>query len=315
MWKVVVPSDVLPLALPGEVAQVDRLEPHEQAAQPGPYRLFEQAGCEHRVDGTGGLPDPAEAGHPVEQRRGEAPVAEQVVVEEVQVPPGQPVDLGERGVHRLRVEGLPALEERVLIAEVAVVRAAARDHDRVRYQVPVPLDQVPPDRREADQRAVARDVARACLTAPEIIEEHRPGVLAWPEEDRVGVRGGLVRQRGDVQPAEGDEDAAGPVRVGQLVGAAGRRDVDLDHHEVGPVAVEVQPLHVLVPDPHLVVRAQVPGQGRQPQRGKQRVLDRPEERAGRLGQRRQDHRDAHEKEARTRMWSIRVRAVRILVSS
>jgi hypothetical protein len=37
---------------------------------------------------------PAHAAHPVEQGSGEAPVAEQVVVQEVQVPAGKPLDLG-----------------------------------------------------------------------------------------------------------------------------------------------------------------------------------------------------------------------------
>ena len=291
----VVAPDVLPLPLSRKVLRVHRLEADEQAAQSGRRGPLQQVGGEHRVDGTGGLPDPSHAAHPVEERGREAPVAEQVVVEEVQVPSGQPVDLRQRGVDRLRVERLPAVEERVLVAEVAVVRAAAGHHDRVRYQVPVPLDQVPPDRRQPVERPLPRLIPPPRFTAAEVVEEHRPGVLTRPEKHRVGVRGGLVGQRGHVQPAERDEHAAGTVRVGQLVRAAGRGDVDLDHHEVGPVVVEVEPPHVLVPDPHLVVRAQVPGQRRQAQRREQRVFDRPEERAGRLGQRRQDHGHPHGK--------------------
>jgi hypothetical protein len=56
-----------------------------------------------------------------------------VVVEEVEVTAGKALDLGERLVHALRVEAAPALEEGVSVAEVAMVRAAARDDDRVRH--------------------------------------------------------------------------------------------------------------------------------------------------------------------------------------
>jgi hypothetical protein len=106
------------------------------------------------------------------------------------------------------------------------------------------------------------------------------------------VPGGLVRQRGDVQPAEADVRAPGAVVVGQLVGAPRRGDVDLDHHQVRLVG-EVDLLHVLVGHRHLVVRVEVPGERGQAERREQRVLDRTEERRGRLGQGRQDHLDAH----------------------
>jgi hypothetical protein len=52
------------------------------------------------------------------------------------------------------------------------------------------------------------------------------------------VRGGLVGQRGDVQAAQCYEYAASAVGVRQFVGAAGRGDVHLDHHEVRAVVVE-----------------------------------------------------------------------------
>jgi hypothetical protein len=96
-----------------------------------------------------------------------------------------------------------------------------------------------------------------------------------------------------VQPTQRDVDAPGPVRVGQLVGPASGGDVDLDHHQVRPVVVQPQPLHVLVVDRDLVVGTQVAGERREPERREQRVLDRPEERRRGLGQRREDHRDAH----------------------
>jgi hypothetical protein len=51
-------------------------------------------------------------------------VAEQVVVQEVQVAAGQPLDLGQHLVHGSGVERLTTLVEGVLVAELAVVRAA-----------------------------------------------------------------------------------------------------------------------------------------------------------------------------------------------
>ena len=101
------------------------------------------------------------AAHAVEERRRESPIAEEVVVEEVQMAARQALDLRERGINRLRVEAPSAFEERFLVAEVADMRTAARDDDRVRHQVQVPLDQIAPDRRQARQRADSRIDTRA----------------------------------------------------------------------------------------------------------------------------------------------------------
>src|SRR4051794_35781145 len=136
----VVAVDVLPLALVEEIGAVDGLEADEQAAQARLHRLLQQAGPQDGLHRAGGLPQPSHPAHALEQGAGEAGVAEQVVVEEVQVAARQPVDLGQGRVDRLGVEGLAALEERLLVAEVAHVGAAARDHDGVRYQVQVAGD-------------------------------------------------------------------------------------------------------------------------------------------------------------------------------
>jgi hypothetical protein len=152
--RVVVASDVLVFALLAEIGGVDGLETDEQAPQPGRDRFLRQGrALQHRLDGPGCLPQPPHSGHSVEQGRGEARIAEQVIIEEVQVAAGQPVDFRERVINELRVELFPALEEGDLVAEVADVRAAARYHDRVRDQVQVPLDQVAADWRQPGQRA------------------------------------------------------------------------------------------------------------------------------------------------------------------
>ena len=81
--RAVVPADVLAFALPGQILRVDGLEADEEAAQPGVHGPLQQAGRQHRVDRAGRLPDPAGAAQAGEEGLGEAPVAEQVVVQEV----------------------------------------------------------------------------------------------------------------------------------------------------------------------------------------------------------------------------------------
>jgi hypothetical protein len=98
---------------------------YEQASKPRNHGTLEQAWGEDRIDGPGGLPQASHAAHAIEERRGEAAIAEQVVVEEIQVTAGEPLHLGQRGIDRLSVEGAPAFEERLLVAEVAHMRAAA----------------------------------------------------------------------------------------------------------------------------------------------------------------------------------------------
>src|SRR5207249_11380340 len=121
-----------------------------------------------------------------------------MVVQEVEVPPGQSIDLGERSIHLHRVELLASLEEGDFVAEVAHVWAAARDDDRVRHQVQMPLDQVAPDGRKRRERPLVRNVSEGWRSSPQVIEELRPGVLAGSYEDMVGMRRGFVGQRRDV---------------------------------------------------------------------------------------------------------------------
>ena len=54
-----------------------------------------------------------------------------MVVEEIEMAARQPFNFGQRGVNGLRIEALPALEERLLIAEVTDMGATARNDQRV----------------------------------------------------------------------------------------------------------------------------------------------------------------------------------------
>ena len=269
----------------------ERFEADEEAAQAGGGGALDQIVAEDRVDGCGALEQPAHAAHAVEQRAAEAAIAEQVIVEEVEVAAGQPIDLGQRVVNALGVEGTAAGEERVLVAEVAVLRTTAGHDDRVGHQIVAARDQIAANRRNAVERTSRGGLVAASRGAgAEVGEESGKGLFARAEEDGVGVRRRLVRQRSDVQSAERDERAARTVEVGQSVGAVRVRDVDLDHDEVRRI-VERQRLDVLVLDHGAVVRGQVGGQRGEAERRKERVFDGTPERAGGFGQGRKDELD------------------------
>src|SRR4029453_7249108 len=105
-------------------------------------------------------------------------------VQEVEMAARQPLDLRERLVHALHVEGAAALEEGLLVAEVADVRAAARDHDRVGYEVEPSLDEIAAEGRHAAERPRGGAVDGRGPARPQVGEEAQPGVLPGSEEDR-----------------------------------------------------------------------------------------------------------------------------------
>ena len=234
-------AEVLRLAGAQQVRLVQRLEADEEAAQPALDGLLEQAGPEHGLDRPGRLPEAAHPLEAVEERLGERRAAEEVVVEEVEVAAGEAVDLGESIVDRLHVERPAAAEERLLVAEVAEVRAAAAHDQRVRHQVPLALDEVAPRRRQAGEGPLGRAVQRLGPAGAEVAQERRPGVFARPAEHAVGVPGRLLGEARRVQAAEADVGAPGAVVVGVAVGAAGRGDVGLDDDEVGLVVEVADP--------------------------------------------------------------------------
>jgi hypothetical protein len=280
----IVAAEVLALVAAGQVGRRQRLEPDEDATESRLRRPLDEVAAKNRVDGRGALEETVHPAHAAKQRGGKLRVSQQVVVEKVEVASRQPIDLRQRVVHPLGIERPASVEERVLVAEVAVLRTSARDDDGVRDEVPAANDQVAPDGRDPIQRAArGRDVASRWGAPPEVLQELRKRLLAWAKKDCVGVSGGLVGQRRDVQSAERHERSACAIRVGQPVRAAGVGDVDLNHHEIRPV-VELQRRHVLVFEHGFVAGRQIRGQGGEAERRKERVLDGPPVRAGRLGE-------------------------------
>lgn len=229
----VVAADVVLFAGLGQVRRRQRLEPDEDASQPCFGGQFEQTGFEQGAYGRGTLKQPVHSLHAAEQSFGEPWIAEQVVVEEVEVPTGQRFDVGQRVLDALGVEADTVAEESRHVAEVAAVRTAARHRQGVGHQVEVPLDQVTSDGCHLVQASVPAVIAGLGAASPEVGQEARKHSLARAEDHRVGMLRGLVGQRRGVQSTHADVDAARPVSVGDLVGTACRGDVHLQHHQIG----------------------------------------------------------------------------------
>src|SRR3954470_23944660 len=148
------------------------------------------------------------------------------------MPAGQTRNLRERLVHALRVEGAASFEETILVAEGAMVRTAARDHNRIGYQIPVPLDQIPPYRRHAFQRAQRRLVAGLRGAGGKIAQKLRKGVLSGPEKNRVCVRSRFNSERWGEKDTKSDESSTGPTPIRDGIRAIRVCDVDLNDDEV-----------------------------------------------------------------------------------
>ena len=149
----IVAAEILALVAACQVRRRQRLESDKNASKSGLRGPLDEVAAKNGIHGRGPLKEPTHAAHAVEERACELRVAEKVVVQKVEVAARQPIDLRERVVHALGIEGPAAAEERVLVAEVAVLRTPASHDDRVWNQVPAPLDQVAPDWWNPIQRA------------------------------------------------------------------------------------------------------------------------------------------------------------------
>src|SRR5579862_3167788 len=102
--RCIVAMKVLHLCVGAEAPGIESLEPDEEASQAAADRLLEERGAKNRLNGPRGLPKAAHPAHSLEQGARKPHVPEEMVVEEIQVAPGKTFDLGEGGVHPLRVE-------------------------------------------------------------------------------------------------------------------------------------------------------------------------------------------------------------------
>ena len=171
------------------------------------------------------------------------------------------------------------------------MRAPARDDERVRTEIAATLDEVTPQRRQAFEGADGRLVPRGRPPRSEVPQEHGPRRLARTEKDGVCVLRRFVGQRRRMKPSEADVDAARPIGVGNRVRTFRRGDVD-GHDDEVRVVVQRELLDVLVDELDLVVVIEISGKSGQPERRKQRVLDRAIPGRVRLEKSREDHLDA-----------------------
>src|ERR1700752_4181838 len=114
-------------------------------------------------------------------------VAEQMVIEKVEMAPGESIDFGECLVDALRVKSATALEECVLVAEVAVLRTAAGDDDGIGDEIRSAANEIATDGRDALKRAPrSRGVDGLCCSGAEVLKELRKGLISRAEKDGVG---------------------------------------------------------------------------------------------------------------------------------
>src|SRR5881296_1444556 len=105
---IIVAPEVLELALFEKVRARQRFESNEQAAQSPFNGMFEQVRGKHRVDSAGSLPQTPHAAHALEQRGGKPSIAEEMIVEKIEMAAREALDLCKCRVHGLGVEGSSA---------------------------------------------------------------------------------------------------------------------------------------------------------------------------------------------------------------
>jgi PrpF protein len=108
--RLVVASQILQLVAAPEVIRRQGLESDEDAAQPRLRGALEEVAAQNGIDCRRALEQSVHATHPGEQGAGKAPVAKQVIIEEIEVTAGEPGDFCKRVVDPLGIEGPAAFE-------------------------------------------------------------------------------------------------------------------------------------------------------------------------------------------------------------
>src|SRR5262249_10137416 len=102
------------------------------------------------------------------------------------MPARQTFDFGERIIHSLRVKPASTLKKGVLVAEIAMLGAAARHDNRIGHQVIAPLDQIASNARHAfEGPACGGDVSSFRLARPKILQEFGESLLPRPQKDGI----------------------------------------------------------------------------------------------------------------------------------
>jgi len=107
----IVAPEVLALAAARQVAGGERLEADEEAAKSGLGGAARSIAAQNGVDGGGALEQPLHPSHPAEEIGGKARIAQQMIVEEIEMASGKPIDLRQRIVDTLGEEGPAAVKK------------------------------------------------------------------------------------------------------------------------------------------------------------------------------------------------------------
>src|SRR5882724_3958925 len=131
----VVTAQILSLVASLEVLRCKRLKPHEDAAQSRLRGTLDQVAAQNGIHGCCALKQPLHALHAIKQRFPKTPITEQMIVKEIEMTSGQPLDLSQRIIHSLCVESSATLKECVFIAEITMLRTSARHDNGIRHQI------------------------------------------------------------------------------------------------------------------------------------------------------------------------------------
>src|ERR1700733_6474914 len=160
-----------------------------------------------------------------------------MIVQKVQMAAGQPLYLGKRILHPLRIESTPSLIESVLITEIAMLGTAASHHDRVGNEVRRTANEIAADWWNTLQGAACRrgvDPPRFACT--KVAEKVWKSLFSWAKKNAVRVHGCFPRYRRDMQSAKTDKCAPATILVCNLVRPISVGDVNLDNNQLRRVA-------------------------------------------------------------------------------
>ncbi len=261
------------LAGVGEVLVRERLEADEDPRAARQRHLADHRGVVGHVDRHRGAPDhPQRSQGPAERPQVLGPRAE-VVVDEHAV--GLAV-VSELGDDLLDVAHLVRHRQPVggQVAEAAaVVATPGGDQAGRRQEAPSRQQVAAGGRVVAVGAAVAPAIGRPQRPRLDVAEDLRPDLHPLADRQRVGVRGGLLGARQDVQPAEHHRRPPFPIPPRQRVRPLGERQVDRDPDDLRERLPRRRALQqVLIPVRHLPVRRRRARDARQRQRRRQDVL-------------------------------------------
>ena len=117
----IVASEVLAFVATAEIFLGEGFKSDEDAAQAGFGGAFDEVSAEDGIDSGCTLKQAAHAFHSREKSFREVTIAEEMVVEEVQMTARQAFDFRESFVDTLRVKAAAALEKGILVAEVTML--------------------------------------------------------------------------------------------------------------------------------------------------------------------------------------------------